>query len=234
MTRIDAISLRRHRYSLLLALLVASLVIQTFRTGDGGGDLVFDGIATALAIAMFIAVFDGTRERPAAAALMIGLIAISWARYALPHSFDRGVSLAHQTMQAIFLWSAVAAILRSLFTSRAAGADNVRGAICGYLIAGAAWGSVNLVAYAVAPSSYGIDPAVKALVADWHGRVALFSYYSFAQMLTIGYSDVTPLRAPATTLSLAAALFGIFYTAVVVSQLVTMAQSSESSRPPNP
>ncbi len=44
-------------------------------------------------------------------------------------------------------------------------------------------------------------------------------------MLTIGYADVTPIRAPATTLSLFAALFGMFYTAVVVSQFVGLAQS---------
>jgi hypothetical protein len=46
-------------------------------------------------------------------------------------------------------------------------------------------------------------------------------------VLTIGYSDVTPIRAPATTLSLFAALFGVFYTAVVVSVFVRLAQSAK-------
>jgi len=46
--------------------------------------------------------------------------------------------------------------------------------------------------------------------------------------LMLGYSDVTPVRAPATTLSLFAALFGVFYTAVVVSVLVGLAQSAKS------
>ena len=44
-------------------------------------------------------------------------------------------------------------------------------------------------------------------------------------MLTIGYAAVTPLKAPATTLSLLAAFFGLFYTAVIVSQLVGMVQT---------
>jgi hypothetical protein len=35
------------------------------------------------------------------------------------------------------------------------------------------------------------------------------------------------LRAPATTLSLFAALFGVFYTAVVVSQFVGLAQGEK-------
>jgi hypothetical protein len=42
--------------------------------------------------------------------------------------------------------------------------------------------------------------------------------------MTIGYSAVTPIHAHATTLSLFAALFGVFYIAVVVSQFVGLAQ----------
>jgi hypothetical protein len=45
-------------------------------------------------------------------------------------------------------------------------------------------------------------------------------------MTMLGYGDMTPVRAPATTLSLFAALFGMFYTAVVVSQFVGLAQSA--------
>ena len=70
------------------------------------------------------------------------------------------------------------------------------------------------------PSAYSINPELAGLLPDWYGRTALFTYYAFAQVLTIGYSDVTPVHAPATTLSLLAALFGVFYTAVVVSQFV--------------
>jgi len=44
-----------------------------------------------------------------------------------------------------------------------------------------------------------------------------------------GYSDVTPVRAPATTLSLFAALFGVFYTAIVVSVFVGLAQSARAA-----
>jgi hypothetical protein len=45
-------------------------------------------------------------------------------------------------------------------------------------------------------------------------------------MTMLGYGDVTPVRAPATTLSLFAALFGMFYTAIVVAQFVGLAQSA--------
>jgi hypothetical protein len=42
--------------------------------------------------------------------------------------------------------------------------------------------------------------------------------------MTIGYSAVTPMHAHATTLSLFAALVGVFYIAFVVSQFVGLAQ----------
>ena len=45
-------------------------------------------------------------------------------------------------------------------------------------------------------------------------------------MLMLGYSDVTPVRAPATTLSLFAARFGMFYTAIAISQFVGLAQGT--------
>jgi hypothetical protein len=133
----------------------------------------------------------------------------------------------------VLLWAAVWVILRELFRAPRVGAERVFGAICGYVLAGQAWGDVNALAYLLRPDTFSINPAVTVLLADWHGRSALFSYYSFAQLLTIGYADVTPVRAPATTLSVFAALFGVFYLGVVVSQLVGMAQSGKPAAPSN-
>ncbi len=44
------------------------------------------------------------------------------------------------------------------------------------------------------PSAYSISPELAGLLPDWHGRTALFTYYAFAQVMTIGYSDVTPVQ----------------------------------------
>jgi hypothetical protein len=182
---------------------------------------------TVLGIAIWFVVFKRPRERVAMAVLVVVATVFSWGRYFVASSLDHGLSLVEQTILALFLSSAVYVILRDLFRAPTTTAENVLGAICGYLIAGDAWARLNAIAYLLAPSAYSIDPAVTALLPDWHGRVALFTYYAFAQVLTIGYSDVTPVRAPATTLSLFAALFGVFYTAVVVSVFVGLAQSAK-------
>ena len=226
MTSNDEFGLRKRRYAVLLALLLVALAVQTFNA-RGVGRFIADAFASALAIGIWFVVFERPRERAAMAGLLVATLTISWARYVAGAGLDRLLSLVDQTLVALLLWSAVFVIMRDLFTSHAAGAEKVLGAICGYIIAGDAWGRINAITYLLVPSAYSINPEVIALLPDWHGRTSLFTYYAFAQVLTIGCSDVTPVRAPATTWSLFAALFGVFYTAIVVSVFVGLAQSGK-------
>jgi Ion channel len=224
------IELRQHKYALLLALLFVGVAIETFNAW-GAARLLSDISRVVLSVAIWFVVFKRPRERAAMAALLVAFLAISGGRHLLGEGLGRALSLTEQTVVAMFLWNAVYVILRDLFRTPASGAENVLGAICGYIIAGAAWGRLNAITYLLVPSAYSINPEIASLLPDWHGRVALFTYYAFAQVLTIGYSDVTPIRAPATTLSLFAAMFGVFYTAVVVSQFVGLAQSGRRQSP---
>jgi hypothetical protein len=223
----NATGTHTRRYALLLALLCIALAIETVNA-RGGERFLSDTFRTVLGAAIWVVVFKRPREQVAMAVLVVAATVLSWSRYFAAETLDHALSLAEQAMLALFLWSAVYVILRDLFRTPTTSAENVLGAICGYLIAGDAWARLNAIAYLLVPSAYSIDPGVAALLPDWHGRVALFTYYAFAQVLTIGYSDVTPVRAPATTLSLFAAMFGVFYTAVVVSVFVGLAQSARS------
>jgi hypothetical protein len=223
-------ALRRRKYAALLVLLLVALGVETINV-RGDERLLADTFRTMLGLAIWFVVFERPGERTAIAVLIVVASAFNWSRYLAPGSLDLALSLAEEITLALFFWSAVCAILRDLFRAPTTGAENLLGAVCGYLFAGAAWARVNAAAYLLVPSAYSIDPAVAALLPDWHGRVALFTYYAFAQVLTIGYADVTPVSAPATTLSLFAALFGVFYTAVVVAQFVGFAQGSKAPLP---
>jgi hypothetical protein len=225
------LGLSQRRYAVLLALLLVTLAIETFIVQSGAERLRSDTLRTVLTVAIWIIVFERPRERAPMAALLLATLLINWGRHFAVTSLDRALSLADQVLLSIFLWTAVCVILRDLFRAPAAGAENVLGAICGYVIAGHAWGHANALAYLLVPSAYSINPDLGMLLPDWHGRLALFTYYAFTQVMTIGYSDVTPVRAPATTLSLFAALFGVFYTAVVVSQFVGLAQKPKRETP---
>ena len=228
----DGNSVEQHsrRYAVLLVLLCVALAIESINA-RGAERFLSDTLRMVLGVAIWFVVFKRRRERVAMAAVLVAASVFNWARYVVPENLDHALSLVEQMTLAVFLWSAVYVILRDLFRAPTTGAENVLGAICGYLIAGDAWARVNAVAYLLVPSAFSINPEVAALLPGWHGRVALFTYYAFAQVLTIGYSDVTPIRAPATTLSLFAALFGVFYTAVVVSVFVGLAQNGKRPSP---
>ncbi len=214
-----------HRYAILLAMLLFAVVFRSLAAGVERMGLPHDVVGTILVLAIFHVVFAPGALRHAMGLVLGAILAVGWGRLLVAESADRWPWLAFQGLSAVFYWVAVGTILSNLFRAPTSGAENVRGAICGYLIAGSAWASVNALAWQLVPAAFGIDARIVPLLADWNGSSAIFNYYSYAQMLTIGYAEVTPVRAPATTLSLLAALFGLFYTAVVVSQLVTMAQS---------
>jgi Ion channel len=230
MTDGSGIRLRERKYAVLLALLLIALAIETL-SARGAERFHSDTFGTVLGVAIWFVVFRCKRERGSMVAVLIAAMASSWGRYFAAANLDHTLLLVERTMMALFLWSAVYVIVRDLFDAGTAGAENVLGAICGYIIAGNAWACINAIAYLLVPSAYSIDPGISALLPDWHGRLALLTYYAFTQVLTIGYSDVTPVRAPATTLSLFAALFGVFYTAVVVSAFVGLALSGKRQSP---
>jgi hypothetical protein len=219
--------LRQRKYTALLVVLLAMLVLQSFDITTGSKMIGRDVMATVFGVAIFLVVFERSTLQTVMAVFLFIAISTGWALHAhLSSVVDYALAVTQAVALAIFYGVVVWAILRNLFRTPVIGADNVFGAICGYLIAGQGWAYLNALTYLVAPATYLFDPKVVPPLADWHGRTALFAYYSYSQMLTIGYAAVMPLKAPATTLSLVAALFGLFYTAVIVSQLVGMAQST--------
>jgi hypothetical protein len=224
-------ALGERKYALLLGLLLFSLAFQSFATRSGSGTVLADGLRTLLSVAILMVVFERPRERAVMAVVLAGTVAIAWGRDLSAGSYEHAGTVVFYGLMVLFLSGAVYVILRQLFRAPAGGAEQVLGAICGYLIAGDAWASVNAITYHLLPATYSINPEVAALLGDWHGRLALFSYYSIAQMLTVGYADVTPIRAPATTVGLFSTLFGVFYTAIVVSQFVGLAQARKAPGP---
>lgn len=217
---------RRHKYKVLLVLLLVSIVIQTYGLHTGPAGVLSDAFRTALSVTIYFVVFRGAGERVPAALLLLANVFIGWTRHFTGGSDAGALALAFNLLSSAFLWTAVAVILRDLFRTPEAGTGNVLGAICGFLVAADAWSGIHIGAYLLVPEAFSIDPAIQPQLAHWHGRLAVFTYYSFSQMTMLGYADITPVGAPATTLSLLATLFGMFYTAVVVSQFVGLAQAA--------
>jgi hypothetical protein len=212
--------LHRHKHLVLVLILGCGFIMQSAAHGMRGQ--VFAKIFISLIfLAVLLVVFEHRRSRMVALLLAVVGIISSWARYVLPaEEFQVPLTVVHFALQTLFLGYAVAVILGDIFKKSTVGADEVLGAMSGYLIAGAAWSSLYSLADTLVPGSFALSPAFVAQPWDWDGRSALFNYFSMVTLTTMGYGDITPARGPATAFAIIEAVFGQFYIAVVVAQLV--------------
>jgi hypothetical protein len=120
----------------------------------------------------------------------------------------------------LLLGFAAIVILRNIFAQRVVRPDDVIGAVCGYLIAAAAWSNLFMVVEIFVPGSFSVGQRFTAQLDSWHGRTAVLNYVSLGSLTGVGSGEVVPVRPPATALTTLEAVFGQFYIAVVVAHLV--------------
>jgi hypothetical protein len=215
-------TLRDRRFLLLLWTLGVVLVVQSLTARLAAAAIIADALIIIAVLAVFLLVFEDRPRRLAALATAAAAIAITLAHYVLPDRFHHPLAVVYHAVLIVFLVWALVEILRTLFAEKPVRTDDLFGAVCGYLIVAATWGNLYALAELLVPGSFSVDTVIQGDLADWHGRRALFNYFSFTTISSLGYADVTPLKAPATTMVLAEAVLGQFYLAVVVAQIVSM------------
>lgn len=209
------------KHLVLLVALVGILLAQPmvgYRSVAHGAlvDLAFG----AILLYLLSIVFDEGRQRWTAVALILGAFVSNLASYAVPSPLGLGSLVAFHSFLLAFLGFAVAVILRDILTKSVVGHDDVVGAICGYLLLGLVWANLYTLTYLFVPEAFSVNPDIASRLAVPHERRALFDYLSFTTLMTLGYSDITPIGPPAYTLTWLETMFGQFYLAVVVAQLV--------------
>ena len=132
----------------------------------------------------------------------------------------RIATVAFHVFLIAFLGFAVAVILKDLFHKTVIRGDDVIGAVCGYILGAMVWANLYALAYLFAPSAFNVNPSIIVLLEDWHTKRSLFDYLSFTTLTSLGYGDITPVGQPAFSLTWLEVLFGQFYMAVVVAQMV--------------
>jgi len=227
--------MRKYKYLFLTLMLITVLVLESLARRAARGPVVSDLFLTIVAMAVFAVVFQRRWERILAFFTAAASIAITWSRH-LPIKAEYAIALeiTQHLVQAAFYAFAVTLILRNIFRAATITQDDVLGTVCGYLLAASMWRSIYAVTAILVPGSFAISPGLND-VASPQGRMGLFSYFSVVTLTTVGYGDITPVRPPADALAMLEAIFGQFYIAVVVAQLVglRLAQAVTSSGPPS-
>jgi voltage-gated potassium channel len=211
----------KRKHLLLLVGLIAMLVAQpilghrSLLTGA-----LFDGLFGAISLYLFFIVFTERRERRGALALVLPALASNVGLYGLPARTHVALAVSFHCFAVLFLGLAVAVILHDIFRKSVISGDELLGAVCGYLLGGIAWANLYTLVYLIVPQAFSVNAAVAWRLGEWHLRRALFDYLSFATLTGLGYADITPVAPPAYSLTWLEVVFGQFYMAAVVAQLV--------------
>lgn len=165
--------------------------------------------------------------------LLISGIAIAWGQWTLfvltsvvclEVLIVRWIEWSHHTprLQLWSDWSTMAAVamialvlLSQIFRPGRVSHLRIQGAIAVYLLFGVLWAHAYHIASLVHVGAFR-GPA------DELSNVSGWAYYSFVTLTTVGYGDITPVSQVARTLSIAEALTGQLYLAVLIARLVAM------------
>lgn len=222
-------SLRRNKYAVLLVVLVVSIIVQSFAHRVVFGPLASDVLLTASALLMLPVVFDRRTHRVIAVLAAIAAIVAAWAHYVLPGELhNRWLAVVHNGSMLVLMGYATVVILTNIFGQHVVRSDDVLGAVCGYLLAAGAWANLHALTELFIPGSYSMGAGFDGNLSTWQGSMASFFYVSLGTLSSVGSGDIVPVRAPATVFVVLETVFGQFYLAVVVAQLVgaRMAQSA--------
>lgn len=209
--------LRRHRYLILLLALLAAIVLGM---ADVEHAYLRESIVSVMMTLVMVIVFDRHLMRVlsvlAGGAVLLGL----WLMRLVPATQLVGPQAAIHLGGVLFFALAVGMVLRHLFERRAVSIDDILGSVCGYLIAALAWANVYALIELASPGAFGLATPDKVGLTQWYERESVFIYFSLTTLTTIGYGDITPVAPLARSAAMIEGVFGQFYIAVVVAQLV--------------
>jgi hypothetical protein len=225
--------LRERKYLLLLAALLLGVVMEPLVTDWSERSRVLVSVIVAgINFSVFLVVFDQLWERWLAFFLVVPVLAGGIVHETLSDSAQFAAILNH-SFAVVFFGFAVAMILKRIFHQETIRTDAVIGALCGYLLTALAWANAYSLVYQLLPGSFRIDDVIAAQLNNWNLQRFHFGYLSVATLTTLGYGDIQPIGTLALSLSWLEAVFGQFYIAVVVAQLVGL-KLAESIRREGP
>lgn len=212
--------LRERKYLVLLAALVLLATLEPLSANwTESARIAGNAVVVGINVGILLVVFEERWQRRLAVLLLVFLIAANIVFEISSHRLQIAAIIYH-CIGAMFLAFAVAAILKRIFQRQAIRTDDVIGALCGYVLAAAAWGNAYALVYMLWPESFRVADRITPRFGDWYLQRFIFDYFSVMTLTTVGYDDITPEGPPAYSLMWLEAVFGQFYIAVVVAQLI--------------
>jgi hypothetical protein len=211
---------RERKHMFLLAVLVIAGVTQPLAVEWSERTRILAGIVTAVvSLGTLLVVFERRWQRRLALFMLVVLFGSNIAHETLWVPLQMGAIIYH-FFAILYVGFAVAVILKRIFHQETIRTDDVVGAVCGYLAAAIAWANAYGLVYLIWPGSFRVADAIAWKLGDWNLQRFFFNYFSVTTLTSLGYGDITPIGPLALSLSWLEVVFGQFYIAVVVAQLV--------------
>jgi voltage-gated potassium channel len=225
-----AIRITRH-VQLLAALVATEVVSPLLAQAKLEARVVSILLFGLVCLAVFRALFATARRRWIGSILAGTTLAIDLARLLLPKRQQLPMDVLLNISASAFFVFVLTVIVSHVFSTRRLRIDDVVGAFSGYIVIALLWGRLYALTWLAAPESFRISSDIQWQLQDWSTLHALFDYYSFTTISSIGYAFITTSAPPSNTLVWLEVMCGQFYLAVVVATIVGMKMAEALSSP---
>jgi len=181
---------RNRKHLALLIVLVTAAIIEPLAAKFSERVLLVGvSVAAVINLGVLLVIFERRWERFFGVFLVALIFGADILHELSPYS---SAAVFYHCFAASFFAFAVAVILIRIFQRQTIRTDDVIGALCGYLLAAAAWGNVYALAYFFRPASFRIADGIASQFGDWHLQRFFFGYFS----VTNGHGTKMSLQNP--------------------------------------
>ncbi len=207
----------RFAFTTVLVALLVLLIAYPFFEFSARSQLAFDALSTLVIVSSVRVAAQSRRLMLIAALLGVPALMIRWSAFYTGSFVIEGLTHA---LSVLYFGFVTGVILMNVLRSQSVTTDTIVGGVAVYLMTGVIGSQLFALVEHLAPG---------ALSQPSHGRddPALFLYFSFVTMTTLGYGDVTPTHPVARTLAYLLAVFGQLYVAILIARLVGMHISTD-------
>jgi hypothetical protein len=238
----EAIRLRfePRRHSALLIAIITAFAVRPMIGDSGGAEAVF---GVALVLLLLIALYNinvdelvsrGGRLTAPRRRRIIGwtlAIAAGVGRVSVILIPNKTFNLVETFCSLFFVLFVTVSELRSVLRQREVTSETICLAVSVYLLVGFTWTLLYVVMFQRHPESFaGLATIQPTDPTNLQHIFPVFGYYSLGTLSTIGGGDITPVGLQARYATVAEAIVGQFYLAILVARLVGLQMSQSMSR----
>ena len=203
--------IERHRWSILLALLVVLIVADGF---DGAAP-VLDQLGLIGLGVLFLGVVGATDRRTWLRLLMGGPVLVWFAMILLAMlggSYHLDVGLVG--MSGVLLFGCLTISFRQLFVPVHSEYERLSSGVFGYLLIAMIWGLIYWRIEVISPGAFNLPDGVTGQARG------PFVYFSMITMTTVGYGEITPAASLPRTLAGLQAVASTMFVAIFIGRIV--------------